>query len=133
MVNIFWIISLCHCNVLGKLWNPSRTYPIDQFMTQVGEPVVKVLEPTGFTITVPDDTRTKFVEFYVNINLPYIRRHSVLEDTQYFGRSFGEKSGFIYRNLNVTIAKNDTIHYWLMIVMKDDDIFPKMKYTYTHL
>lgn len=82
---------------------------------------------------VSEDESVKFIEFYVNINDPYIGRHKSPEHTKYFGRSFGNQSAFVYTNPNVKISKNDTIYYWLMVMRKDGQIFSKMKFEYTHM
>lgn len=84
---------------------------------------------------VSEDRNIKLVEFFVNVNAPYIvtrNRRIRFEKTRYFGRAFNSSDGFVYTNTNVTISKNDTIYYWLLVFTYDGDIFPKMRLEYTH-
>lgn len=79
-------------------------------------PVVELLHPTGFQVSIPDITNIMAFEFQGNINKDF----EIINNTYSEGKLSGwiqkrDQRHYAYINRDTVFTDNDTVYFWLAI------------------
>lgn len=92
------------------------------------KPDFNILQPVGFSVSVPSDNPIDYVQFYGGTEKP--EDPSVIRARMY-GELDHHKLQWIYINNRTLLENGDTLYYWLVYVIKDAGVYKRIQKMYS--
>lgn len=104
----------------------STVTPVPIDVKSLPEPFATLLRPEGFLVSIPGKYDLRYFQFYGSINKPFTDSTPAVNSCDIFAEIWDKNpvtENWVYEDRSIKLQPDDTVYYWLFIVMKDNKCF----------